>query len=136
MSGTPAMGPRSRGRGRGGAVMAIASEDLTRLEIAERMPVWLCEKNPEPQRTRNAECTQKSLRLSGMLLISACPGLVFDEAVAVEHGRWLIAMPLAVCFRFPLFVLWFVRHTEHCFLSGVFFAFASFSLFSRRPVSS
>ena len=103
--------------------MAIASEDLTRLEIAERMPVWLCEKNPKPLRTRNAECTQKSLRLSGMLLISACPGLVFDEAVAVEHGRWLVVMPLAGCFRFPLFVLWFVRHTETLFLKRRVFGF-------------
>ena len=92
--------------------MAIASKDLTRLEIAERVPVWLCEKNPKLLRTRNAECTQKSLRLSDMLLISACHGLVLDEAVVVEHGRWLVVMPLAVCFRFPLFVLWFVRHTE------------------------
>ena len=92
--------------------MAIASEDPTRLEIVERSPVWLREKNPKPQRTRKAECTQKSLRLSGMLLISACPGLIFDEAVAVEHGRWLVVMPLAVCFQFPIFVLWFVRHTE------------------------
>ena len=117
--------------------MAIASEDLTRIEIAERMPVWLREKNPKQQRTRNAECTQKSLRLSGMLVVSACPGLLFDEAVAVEHGRWLVVMPLAGCFRYPLFVLWFVLHTEtlYCFLSGVFLAFASFCLFSGRPVS-
>jgi hypothetical protein len=114
--------------------MAIASEDLTRLEIAERMPVWLREKNPKPQRTRNAECTKKSLRLSGVLLISACPGFLFDEAVAMEHRRWLVVMPRAVCFRFPLFVLWFgQRHC--CFLSGVFLAFASFYLFSERPVS-
>ena len=33
----------------------------------------------------------KSLRLSGMLLISACPGLLFDEAVSVEHRRWLVS---------------------------------------------
>ena len=68
----------------------------------------------EPETAKNKErgMHPKSLRLSGMLLISACPGLVFDEAVAVEHGRWLVVMPLAGCFRFPLFVLWFVRHTE------------------------
>jgi hypothetical protein len=96
--------------------MAIASEDLIRPEIAEQMPVWLCEKNPKPQRTRNAECTQKSLMLSGILLISACPGLLFDKAVAVEHGRWFVVMPLAVFFRFQLFVLWFDRHTEALFL--------------------
>jgi hypothetical protein len=78
--------------------------------------VWLREKNLKPQRTRNAEYTQKSLRLSGMLLISDCPGLIFDEAVAVEHGRWLVVMPLAVCFRFPIFVFGFVRHTEALFL--------------------
>ena len=103
--------------------MAIASKDLTRLEISERMPLWLYETNQKPQRTRNAECTQKGLRLSGMLIISACPGLVFDEAVAVEHGRWLVVMPLAACFRFPLFVLWFVRHTEALFLKRRVFGF-------------
>jgi hypothetical protein len=85
--------------------------------------VWLREKNPKPQRTRNAECTQKSLRLSGMLLISACPGLLFDETVSVEHRRWLVVTPLAVFFRFPLFVLWFGRHTEALFLKRRVFGF-------------
>ena len=68
--------------------------------------MWLREKNPKPQRTRNAESTQKILRLSGMLLISACPGLLFDEAVSVEHRRWLVVMPLAVFFS--IFALCFV----------------------------
>jgi hypothetical protein len=103
--------------------MAIASEDLTRLEIAEHTPVWLREKNPKPQRTRNADCTQKSLRLSGTLLISACPGLLFDEAVAVEHKSWLVVTPFAVFFRFPLFVLWFGRHTEALSLKRRVFGF-------------
>ena len=70
-----------------------------------------------------------------MLLISACHGLVFDEAVAVEHGRWLVVMPLAVCFRFPLFVLWFVRHTEALFLKKRVFGVCLIFLFSGRPVS-
>jgi hypothetical protein len=65
----------------------------------------------------------KSLRLSDMLLISACPGLLFDEAVAVEHKRWLVVMPLAVFFRFPLSVLWFGRHTEALFLKQRVFCF-------------
>ena len=79
--------------------------------------MWLREKYPKPQRTRNAECTQITLRLSGVLLISACPGLLIDEAVTVEHRRWLVVTPLAVFFRFPLFVLWFSRHTEALFLN-------------------
>jgi hypothetical protein len=70
-----------------------------------------------------------------MHLISACPGLLFDEAVAVEHRRWLVVTPLAVFFRFPFFVLWFGRHTEALFLKRRVFGFASFSFFSGRPVS-
>ena len=82
----------------------------------------------EPETAKNEErgMHPKSLRLSGTLLISACPGLIFDEAVAVEHGRWLVVMPLAVCFRFPLFVLWFVRHTEALFLKRRVFGFSLF----------
>ena len=79
----------------------------------------------EPETAKNEErgMHSKSLRLSGMLLISACPGLLFDEAAAVEHGRWLVVVPLAVCFRFPLFVLWFVRHAEALFLKRRVFGF-------------
>jgi hypothetical protein len=82
--------------------MAIASEDLTRLETAKRVPVWLREKNPKPQKNKERGMHPKSLRLSGMLLISACPGLLFDEAVDVEHGSLLVVMPFAVFFRFSL----------------------------------
>ena len=91
----------------------------------------------EPETAKNEErgMHPKSLRLSGVLLISACPGLLFDEAVAVEHRRWLVVTPLAVFFRFPFFVLWFGRHTEALFLKRRVFGFASFSFFSGRPVS-
>ena len=70
-----------------------------------------------------------------MLLISACPGLLFDEAVSVEHRSWLVVTPLAVFFRFPLFVLWFGRHTEALFLKRRVFGFCLISLFSGGPVS-
>jgi hypothetical protein len=78
----------------------------------------------EPKIAKNEErgMHPKSLRLSGMLLISACPGLLFGEAVTVEHRRWLVVTPLAV-FRFPLFVLWFGRHTEALFLKRRVFGF-------------
>jgi hypothetical protein len=93
----------------------IKSEDFTRFEIAERSPMRLREKNPKPQRTRNAECTQKSLRLSGMLLISACPGLLFDLAVSVEHRRWLVVTPLAVFFDFRSLFCGLVVIPRHIF---------------------
>ena len=63
---------------------------------------------PETLKNEERGIHQKSLRLSGVLLISACPGLLFDEAVSVEHRRWLVVTPLAGFFRFPLFVMWFV----------------------------
>jgi hypothetical protein len=110
-------------------------EKCTRFEIAERTPVWLREKNLKPQRTRNAEFTKKILRLSGMLLISACPGLLFDEAVSVEHRRWLVVSPLAVFFNLRSLFCGLVVIPRDCFLSGVFLAFASFSVFIGRPVS-
>jgi len=49
--------------------------------------------------------------------------LLFDEAVSVEHRRWLVVTPLAVFFRFPLFVLWFGRHTEALLLKRRVFSF-------------
>jgi hypothetical protein len=77
----------------------------------------------ETSKNEEREMHPKSLRLSGMLLISACPGLLFDEAVSEEHKRWLVVTPLAVFFRFPLFVLWFGRHTEALFLKRCVFGF-------------
>ena len=71
---------------------------------------------PKTAKNEERETHPKSLRLSGMPLIWACPGFLFDEAVSVEHRRWLVVMPLAVFFRFPLFILWFGRHTEALFL--------------------
>ena len=91
----------------------------------------------EPETAKNKErgMHPKSLRRSGMLLISACPGLIFDEAVPVEHRRWLVVTPLAVFFDFRSLFCGLVVIPRHCFLSGVFLAFASFSIFSERPVS-
>jgi hypothetical protein len=62
-----------------------------------------------------------------VLLISACPGLLLDEAVTVEHRWWLVVTPLAVFFRFPLFVLWFGRYTEALFLKRRVFGFCLIS---------
>ena len=45
-------------------------------------------KKMETSKNEEREMHPKSLRLSGMLLISACPGLLFDEAVSVEHRRF------------------------------------------------
>ncbi len=54
---------------------------------ADRIPEWLREKNTKPQRTSTADCTQKSLRLSGMPLISAGPGLLLGAIGTAEHKR-------------------------------------------------
>ena len=65
----------------------IKSEDCIRFENADRTPEWLREKNMKPQRTSTADCTKKSLRLSGMPLISAGPGLLLGAIGTAEHKR-------------------------------------------------
>ena len=65
----------------------IKSEDCIRFENADRIPEWLREKNTKPQRTSTADCTQKSLRLSGMPLISAGAGLLLGAIGTAEHQR-------------------------------------------------
>ena len=63
---------------------------------------------PETAKNEERETHPKSLRLSGMPLIWACPEFLFDEAVSVEHRRWLVVTPLAVFFSISAlyFVVW------------------------------
>ena len=69
-----------------------------------------------------------------MLLISACPGLLLDTTGTAEHRRWLIVMPLAVFFRFPLLFWWFGHQTETLFTKRHVFGICLILPLQRAPL--